>query len=242
MSSIFDKNPWRSNNIRFLEGRSGLWDTEGKLKYSYYEFVGLSGSEMYRLLEERLCTPKQFIGADHDAEAIQYHRMRDVPWTTALVQDGYSKAEEMAGYSATQRQPLGLAGHPVAIYGFDDYASVGTKSWWDTEASQLRQIVAKTLEQAGVCYLIINNTLDRIPDRVPAVEEHTKRFCDAFGSWGLTEEMLLGPKRRFLTRVAQGELGHFGGYEIYRSQDRKLRMATIRLEFTARGVRAWKGV
>jgi hypothetical protein len=197
---------------------------------------------MYDLLKEMLYTPKQFIGVDQSPEVVLYHRMNRAPWTTCLVKDGYLKAEQVASLSASQREPFGIAPYPIAIYGFDDHASIGLQSWWDTEASQLRQIVAKTLEQTGVCCLILNNTLDRNPDRHKAVAEHTRRLCLAFEGWGLKEEALLGPNRRFLNCIVERPSGHFGGYEVYKSLDRALRMATIRLEFTkTRGVRVWKG-
>jgi len=244
LNSVYDKGPWRNRNLSFIEWCRDLWDSRGLLKYSYYELVGLSGSEMYNLLAPKLHTPKQFIGADQDPEAIYYHRLKDVPWTTALVRDGYGKAEELTLKGI--REDAGIE-HPVAIYGFDDYASVGSKAWWETEASQLQHIVEKTLEQTGVCCLILNNTLDRPTENcTQSVEAHTARLCAAFGKFGargagLTEDMLLGPKRRFLSRVVK-ETGFFRGYDVYRSGNRMLRMATVRLEFTARKVRVWRGV
>lgn len=239
--SSYDKDAWRKLNVQFLESRPALW-SGGKLKVSYYELVGLSGSKMYDLLADKLHTPKQFIGVDQRTEAVLYHRKNRAPWTTCLVKDGYLKAEQMATYSAAQREQVGIGPYPIAIYGFDDHASVGSRHWWDTEASQLRQIVAKTLEQAEVCCVILNNTLDRNPDRHQAVEEHTRRLCSAFSDWELKEEALLGPSRRFLNRIVESPSGYFGGYQVYKSLDHALRMATVRLEFTkARGVRVWKG-
>lgn len=245
MSSTFDKTAWRETNVRFLESAPGLWDASGKLRYSYYELVGLTGSQMYTLLEAKLHTPKQFIGVDYMPEDIMYHRFRRVPWTTALVQDGYSKAESIAAYTEAQREELGISSYPVAIYGFDDQASTGNKSWWNTEASQIQHIVAKTLAQAGCCCFMLNTTLGRGGtvgyDRRQALDEHTRRLCSAFGKWGLKEEALLGPNRRFVDRIASAEIGALGGYEVYKSLDRRLPMLTVRLTFTqTRPVRVWR--
>jgi len=246
MTNITDyrKDDWRLINLRFISTCEELWDGAGKLKYSYLELVGESGKEMYALLADKLHNPKQFIGIDKKLDIIYQHWKDNVPWMAARA-DGYIKARFVASLSKEERREIGLTNYPLAIYGFDDSYNVGGK-WWNTEMELLQDIVQHTLEQAATCVLILNNTLDRntldgkrIEAQV-ALKTHTEKLCETFKNWKLTPERILGPNLKELKLVEQGWIGWAGGYHIYKSEKRPLRMATIRLELHKNRIRVGK--
>lgn len=230
----YAKPIWRGDNFRWLREYDRLWDGD-KLKYGYLEFVGGDGKHMFHLLEQHLVDYRQFIGLDHEFAVIFKHRYGGVPWYSVMCPrgEGYLTAETIAGLDAAGRRAKGLV-RPTAVFNFDDTTSVDSE--WGSTTDQLRRLVSKTLEQTGgVCAVLLNYTVDRGLKEKRSADtflRHAQRVAKTFGRWGVRVEDLLGSKCKYLGPLAEtSTLGVFGGYQLYRSEGRPNRMATIRLQW-----------
>lgn len=220
----FSKAPWRTANLAWMRAQKPLWSRDGKLSYAYMEMLGLTGNEMYDLLKPMLPKATYFHGVDRNAACLMKHVLDGVPFGL-----------EHGDFFSVAFHRLQAKEVPFAVFNFDTVESARLQ-WWRDKREVLRDILRLSASSAPVVTLIFNHVLDAgfepgmsIMERV---ERHARGLCETFSGWGLNEQTFLRGTERLKTE--RNVTGALGGFELYRSEGKDLRMITIRLAFDSR--------
>lgn len=234
----FQKTPWRRQNIHWISGyRKFLCELEGKnkghLKYAYVDLFGDSGHEMHTELVDAKYLPKGFtnhyIGLDNEPEHLLGYVLRTgkKPQFRLCFGDAFSNLPDMMRKNAP----------PIGIVGLDMTNGINSK-WWENHTDSLRNIVELGTQGPHRFLLLLNHVLDlggeANLDAMGRIDLHTKHLLQTFAPWDLQKQDLVTGVE--LAREP-GFKGFAGGFEIYRSDDKTLRMVTVRLAFDGRSKR-----
>lgn len=227
----FDKMPWRRRNVAFYQSVRALWSND-ILRVRLLEMAGDSITDSFSLFKGKVYDPAQLIGVDKDYKIVDKLR---VAMSAAAPADRFRL---VAGDAYRQAKALIAepSPWPLAILVFDGTNTAGVQSWWDLYGALLADVVREVHRTAGLCALVLNHTLTHRPtpnDATPADERlraHTAMITRCFRDWGMRQDAIL--PARLAPRAAPGDfLGQLGAYDIYKSEKRALRMATLRLLF-----------
>lgn len=224
MSTSFQKPEWRERTLKFVRKAKPLWDGD-TLRCSVIDTMGMSGGNSFALWRPYLTQPMQFIGCDHDIETV-FHWRANVLNTMPIGERFQVAHGDVYRLSATTDSPLG-------VFLFDGMDQAGLASWWDTHRGLLRQIVTSSIRRWGTAVVVINKTIDRSDGAARELDLYAHELAQTFYEYGVTKAGLLGSNPNVET-LKRGDHQYVGAFEIYRSDDHVLRMATIRLCFTAK--------
>jgi hypothetical protein len=207
-----------------------LWDGD-QLRCGYLEIFGDSGIHMYQLLSEAgaLRSKDQFIAVDQDMSVVFRHRANPeiCDKLTMVHGDAYVVASRVA-HEGT-----------VGFYNFDG-TDMGTPAWWDRHSRLLCEIVSKTVSRWGACMVSFNKSMDRLPQGFSPsdfLKQQADLSCAALlGRWGVLPKNLIEGTSSVHCVDDRKWTGRAGAYQVYRSEGRVLRMATLRLYFRGREV------
>ena len=216
-ADLFDKHAWRSTNFQFIQQFKELWRGR-RLERAYLELIGESGPDMYdKFLHLCLKDPSQFIAMDNNAAVMMQHCLNEKIKLRLLFGDAFRDI------------PALMRETPVGIVNLDTKNGV-REEWWEYRRNALQEIVSTGLQDSQAFALILNHTLDRggVGLAEEKIARHSRALADVFGKYGLTVARL-APKES-----GAPELGQNGGFEIYRSSRRHIRMISARLAFWRR--------
>jgi hypothetical protein len=192
--------------------------------------LGDSGIHTYELWKPYLLTPRQFIGVDIDPCVVNrclqgFLSRPSLDRFRAVLGDAYQVAVQASK----------LPEYPAGVFLFDDMGLAGSDSWWMEHRGLLRQTVRTAIARLGACVVLINRSLERSeggPEK--ALEQYAKHLQGVFGEYGLTTDRLLGDRSELPKLFNFGsrndpEGRNVGAFQVYRSEGRVTRMATIRL-------------
>lgn len=233
-NSSYQKGPWRDRNIEFCTTRV---IQNGYMPCSYLELLGLSGVESYNRLRRYLREPSQFIGVDKDLSVIWTYRTPRPEFLVFWRDDAYSWAVE-----------LGRSSQPVGVFNFDDTIEAGSdgKYGWGTNLGLISSCIAPdTVRKLGSCSIFINASFGRFDPREHGtlLTKHANMIASALlkcrwvGS-GVDPNILTGSDAELRQLESINYSGNVGCFDIYTSERRTLRMATLRLHFNGRQVTA----
>jgi hypothetical protein len=244
------KTEWRQHHVAFMLG-SKLYKA-GKITHGIVSLAGdfytqdgsSSGIEQFELIEPHLVSPRQFHTCEIDPIQVFNNRRRTEVQFDSPYADFYVVAMREAQY-----------GDPhAAIFDLDLTRQVGLQSFWSEHGAKFTKLVDTALKYAPEVVFMLNNTLDRSSaDNPPEtrLRVHAQEIAKAFSAFGVTPERLLGkrlgrgpflPEAELVRYRAKGDQGRrpendlhtgwAGAFEIYRSEGRPSRMATVRLRLT----------
>lgn len=247
------KSEWRQNQIDFIL-QSKLF-VKGKITHSVVALLGdlynedgtASGLQQYELLKPYLEDPMlQYHACERDA--FQVFKNRSL-WGGPLPFNAPHADIYVVAMEEAQR------GTPTAaIFDFDLTQQVGNQDFWYKYGQDFTRLVDTALKSAPEVVFLLNNTLDRSSREHPPetrLRQHAEEIAKRFSAFGVTPERLLGRRdgRVFLPKADlvrnrlddedQGRrpqnvlyTGRVGAFEVYRSEGRPSRMATVRFRLT----------
>lgn len=219
LSTDFNKDPWRRRNLQFLQSVF-----RGKMPGTYVEYLGKSGGESYKLLKDAklLRSPKNFVGFDTSADVIFHHWYQQSPFRYAL-------GDINVHGPVLIREDI----DPVVALCYDTTHKLASSKVEDTLTGLHNNVSACVLRTPTVA-AILNFVFDRNVDH-----DHTrfKTFTQTLASlfkpaWMFdVDHFLRGTDIAFEKRFLSEDGGFAGPFDIYKSANGKLRMATVRLKF-----------
>lgn len=236
--SDFDKpEAWRDRNLDVIK-RSHLF-SDGAIRCSYVEMFGNSGWKMLERLRPYLLDARQFIGVDRDAIVTYDNRrsMAEMPekdWFEAPLDDFFHCCLDVVNPENTAPRPS------AAIFNIDETRQTSSARWWTDHGRSLVEIVSCALVHHPEAILLLNCSLDRNGARLDEqLKSMTVQVCEYFRKWSPERIAFLGRNyceaRAVDHRFGWNEPTWMGAFQIYRSNARSVRMATLRLKFdTAR--------
>ena len=244
-SAYYHKPKWRNRNIEFYEKRGVIRD--GYFPCSYLELLGDSGIESYRLLQSYFRDPCHFIGVDQELGVIASYRGLPNPQHDPIEKPEFQVVWRTNAYSwavdlckSDQFQP------PIGVFNFDDTIRAGNQGRWGTNLGLIASLIARvTVKRLGSCSVLLNATLDS-PDHMDPVGlliDHANMISTYLRlyKWsGIDAIKLTGSDAELRQLESPQYTGNVGSFDIYKSDHRILRMATIRLHFSGNLVVAHK--
>jgi hypothetical protein len=234
-NSSYQKDPWRDRNVEFCTTRV---IKNGYLPCSYLELLGLSGFESYNKLRRYLRDPSQFIGVDKDLSVIATYRNLGIPGSTiprpefqvVWKDDAYGWAVELSRSS-----------QPIGVFNFDDTIEAGSDGWygWGTNLDLIASCIApNTVRKLGSCSIFINASFGRFDPKEHGtlLIRHANMITSALLKYrwagsGVDHGILIGSDAELRQLESTTYSGNVGCFDIYTSEGRILRMATLRLHF-----------
>lgn len=223
----YRKPAWWNANLRWLlhNDRRRLRDANGKFAYHYLEMVGYSGHHMFDLMRPYLLTPKHFMGVDNDTGALMTHVLEKRQFD--IVFGDVFKVALTTAYE-------GKNGRVLGVLNLDTMHGMRVE-WWMSHRTQLRGIVEAATAKCPLFSVIFNHVLDRGVDAGVSLEQRlvaqAEGLSQTFSGWSglrMREDLLKDASPAWTDK---GFVGRAGVFDIYRSEDRPTRMATIRLSF-----------
>jgi hypothetical protein len=232
----FNKTPWRQENVRWVgQHKRHLCGSDGKLKYAYIDLFGDSGEAMHAELVKAKLLPNGktdlFVGLDNEPEHLLKYILRQEkagkePDFRLVFGNAYSVVPNML----RKKEPLGI----VAL----DTTNGINPRWWTNHVDSLQELVRLGSAKCDRFLLLLNHVLDRGGeadlDAMGRIGQHADHLVQTFKPWSLQKNDLL-PGAEQVSET--GFLGFAGGFEIYRSGNKALRMVTVRLAFDGRNKR-----
>ena len=227
----FNKPYWWDGNLAWLRKQRRLWQ-DGKLAYAYREMIGISGHRMYERLEKLLLSPTFFEGVDIDPSVLMEHALAGL--------DGLSKKRPFrlvyADFFASTAERARMPNLPLGVVNADAQNAV-TTAFWQAHAPILGQIVASGILTCPAFTLILNLPADigsgkgMTFDRQLAV--FAEGFVATFPGWNLRASDFLRGAEGAGDRTAPLDSPPLkvGRFDIYRSENRRVRMITVRATF-----------
>jgi hypothetical protein len=227
----FEKASQRRINYEVVRGIKPFWKGD-RFLWSWLELAGDTGDRSHALMKPHLSSPKQFILCEKDPEVFLRNRLKlfRMP-AEERFEAPFGDVYQNANHALDVHSPA------PAVFCFDTTEILGLARYWEGHGGEMRVCIQKTLEKVGCGLLILNGTIDR-GDLSPSelLRAQAVHMARHFGQW-------IDSPRRFLDGLEDASvddrdfLGPAGGYDVYRSDDRVLRMATVRIRFD-RGMKA----
>lgn len=238
----YNKPEWRQRHIAFMQA-SRIYDrTANKFTHRIVTLCGLSGHRFYDECKRYLISPEYLLSVDNDIRVIYSHMKRFCRLPASATADGFRPILSDIGliiHRALHEQPL------PAIFDFDTTNLVGNDRWWRGNEKLLQTVV---MASAPEIVVMLNHTLDNVKGtpgnphiRSDALIRHATYVESLFGKYGMKVSRLLGKdfretaRRVDVTGQERIENEYVGAFDIYRSHDKTLRMATLRFSITKRG-------
>lgn len=223
-ATAFEKNFWREANLKWMEEHAP-WNNKAKTKLQtgYIEMLGETGNLMFELLKKRLPDLTFFHGVDNDADVLMKHILEGAPFPL-----------EYGDFFAVA---LRKAGDGFGVFNFDTMESARLQ-WWEnkSEGGILPSILQKSLAKNEKVVMIFNHVLDigysTSMTPLQKIQAHAKGLVRTFSGWQLKESTLLEGTELLDTNPRYE--GQLGGFELYHSGNKSLRMVTTRLAFLKR--------
>jgi hypothetical protein len=140
-----EKRSWRMRNLEFLLRHQSDLLLENKLRGSYMELIGMSGSEFYALLTPYLQKPTDFIAVDRCCRVILDHR------------------EDMSAFKTIfSTSIIAVAQREIPIIlNYDGYGSANSPSFWKKESFGIQDVIHKGIKKYGCFAFILNKVLGK---------------------------------------------------------------------------------
>jgi hypothetical protein len=240
----YEKKGWRQRNAEWvkkaqkLPGQS-LFNESKKLRGRILDLAGEDVKEVYSTYRVLLEDPKDLLLVEYDKST---WRKAATTWLDLpegfrprlIYNDGYSLLSALN--NRTRQEDTGSL---VGAISLDTVNNTGSQ-WWDKTEIGLfgsRGSVTLAVEEFGVCVLILNHTLDGrkgLTDSLVRLEDHISRLRSILGpyngGYGKPHRNQLAPSKKRVKELVLGNSeGWWGAIQVYRSEDKLFRMATIRL-------------
>lgn len=226
--SDFDKpRAWRESTISCITDSKLV--SRGKLVASYMEMVGVSGLEMFTLMENILPSPEMFIGVEIDP-VVLYRVRREALARKLGLQIVFGDFYRCC--SVLAQKPNALYALP-GVFVADETEQLAREGWWHKEWRMLAIAIESSIKSYGEAVVVLNSTIDR---SVLSPSRHLREICDHFDRY-CSAWRQLGPLIMDFSIVDDAAFGDrapvwIGPFQVYKSEGRHLRMATLRVRFT----------
>ena len=220
------KDNWRTLNRRFYE-------LYGPFPGAIVETSGTTAWKSFDEQKHLIYRASQFVMVENRMSTFLDARMD----LLARYPDKDQRPLLANGDICTVTMDMFRKNQPVSACCLDLLSSAGDEAWWRDTGPVIWSMIQKGVEVLGNFCLIMNHTLD-LPMEDPKlrserVRTHTRCICKWFQQWEVSPERLLGagPSKQAEAVENSRMVGQLGAFQVYRGEDHKLRMLTIRLSF-----------
>ena len=254
VARIYAKQGWRDQNVAFIRdvrttirGQTLLDTQTGKLRCRVLDLAGEEPSPVWEAYSALLSDPRRLLLVESDlgtyAKALaNLMRMSEKDRPQLIRHDAYALASALNHGTTTGDQPK----EPLIGVLSLDLVNYAGAAWWTQEGARVFScIVRPAVAQFGACSVVLNHTLDGrmgFTDTLHRFSDHMGCLRKALSNYARRDvpiQRLIPSDAEMKAAVTDLDfVGPLGAVQIYRS--RLMRMATIRVSFSANDFHIWK--